>query len=78
MDHLKEEEGALVVSNLPERFTLKIINEISPAAKIGAGRAFWYSDALYTSVKPKLSAIFVLSRPPGRAGAFTTKIIANN
>lgn len=28
----KEEEGALVISNLLERFTLKIINEISPAA----------------------------------------------
>ena len=28
----KEEEGALVISQLPERFTLRIVNEISPAA----------------------------------------------
>ncbi len=28
----KEEEGALVINQLPERFTLRIVNEISPAA----------------------------------------------
>lgn len=28
----KEEEGELVIGSLPERFTLRIVNEISPAA----------------------------------------------
>ncbi len=29
----KEEEGALIISDLPERFTLRIVNEISPAMR---------------------------------------------
>ncbi|MGS2939151.1 aminopeptidase N, partial [Escherichia coli] len=44
----KEEEGALVISNLPERFTLKIINEISPAANTALEGLYQSGDALCT------------------------------
>ena len=45
----KEEEGALVISNLPERFTLKIINEISPAANTAARKASRPGDVVLLS-----------------------------
>eukprot|EP01083_Nonionella_stella_P202689 740274_1 len=44
----KEEEGVLVISNLPERFTLKIINEISPAANTALEGLYQSGDALCT------------------------------
>lgn len=44
----KEEEGALVISNLPERFTLKIVNEISPAANTALEGLYQSGDALCT------------------------------
>lgn len=53
----KEEEGALVISNLPERFTLKIINEISPAANTALEGFISQAMRFAPSVKPKVSAI---------------------
>lgn len=53
----KEEEGALVISNLPERFTLKIINEISPAANTALEGLYQSAMRFAPSVKPKVSAI---------------------
>ena len=50
----KEEEGALVISNLPERFTLKIINEISPAANTALEGLYQSGDALCTTGKKQL------------------------
>lgn len=44
----KEEEGALVISNLPERFTLKIVNEISPATNTALEGLYQSGDALCT------------------------------
>ncbi|WP_348260465.1 hypothetical protein, partial [Salmonella enterica] len=36
----KEEEGARIISDLPERLTLPIVNEISPAAN--TAQEGWY------------------------------------
>lgn len=44
----KEEEGALVISNLPERFTLKIVNEISLATNTALEGLYQSGDALCT------------------------------
>lgn len=44
----KEEEGALVISQLPERFTLRIVNEISPAANTALEGLYKSGDALCT------------------------------
>lgn len=44
----KEEEGALVISDLPERFTLRIVNEISPAANTALEGLYQSGDALCT------------------------------
>ena len=46
----KEEEGALVISNLPERFTLKIVNEISPATNTALEGLYQSGEALWESL----------------------------
>ncbi|MGS8681545.1 hypothetical protein ACQWCL_24365, partial [Salmonella enterica subsp. enterica serovar Infantis] len=42
----KEEEGALIISDLPERFTLRNVNEISPAANTALEGLYQSGDAL--------------------------------
>ena len=44
----REEEGALVINQLPERFTLRIVNEISPAANTALEGLYKSGDALCT------------------------------
>ncbi len=74
----KEEEGALVISNLPERFTLKIVNEISPAANAALEGLYQSGDALCTQCEAEgfRHITYYLDRPDVLA-RFTTKIIAD-
>ncbi len=76
--HWKEEEGALVISNLPERFTLKIVNEISPAANTALEGLYQSGDALCTQCEAEgfRHITYYLDRPDVLA-RFTTKIIAD-
>ncbi len=65
----KEEEGALVISNLPERFTLKIINEISPAANTALEGLYQQMFRFVSTAKTSNWFLFILmmSRgPPGK------------
>ncbi|EFV8062106.1 DUF3458 domain-containing protein [Shigella sonnei] len=74
----KEEEGALVISNLPEHFTLKIVNEISPAANTALEGLYQSGDALCTQCEAEgfRHITYYLDRPDVLA-RFTTKIIAD-
>lgn len=74
----KEEEGALVISNLPERFTLKIVNEISPATNTALEGLYQSGDALCTQCEAEgfRHITYYLDRPDVLA-RFTTKIIAD-
>ncbi len=74
----KQEEGALVISNLPERFTLKIVNEISPATNTALEGLYQSGDALCTQCEAEgfRHITYYLDRPDVLA-RFTTKIIAD-
>lgn len=74
----KEEEGALIISNLPERFTLKIVNEISPASNTALEGLYQSGDALCTQCEAEgfRHITYYLDRPDVLA-RFTTKIIAD-
>ena len=74
----KEEEGALVISQLPERFTLRIVNEISPAANTALEGLYKSGDALCTQCEAEgfRHITWYLDRPDVLA-RFTTKIIAD-
>lgn len=74
----KEEEGALVISDLPERFTLRIVNEISPAANTALEGLYQSGDALCTQCEAEgfRHITWYLDRPDVLA-RFTTKIIAD-
>ncbi len=72
----KEEEGALVISNLPERFTLKIVNEISPATNTALEGLYQSGDALCTQCEAEgfRHITYYLDRPDVLA-RFTTKLL---
>ena len=74
----KEEEGALVINQLPERFTLRIVNEISPAANTALEGLYKSGDALCTQCEAEgfRHITWYLDRPDVLA-RFTTKIIAD-
>ena len=74
----KEEAGALVISNLPERFTLRIVNEISPARNTALEGLYQSGDALCTQCEAEgfRHITWYLDRPDVLA-RFTTKIIAD-
>ncbi len=57
----KEEEGALVISDLPERFTLRIVNEISPAANTALEGLYQSGDALCTQCEAELPPYYLVS-----------------
>lgn len=66
----KEEEGELVIGSLPERFTLRIVNEISPAANTALEGLYQSGDALCTQCgSGRFPPHNLVSRPPGCAGA---------
>ncbi|EKQ0441227.1 aminopeptidase N [Salmonella enterica] len=74
----KEEEGALIISDLPERFTLRIVNEVSPAANTALEGLYQSGDALCTQCEAEgfRHITWYLDRPDVLA-RFTTKIIAD-
>lgn len=53
----KEEGSRLVLDGLPERFTLRIVNEISPAANTALEGLYQSGEALCTQCEAKVSAI---------------------
>lgn len=72
------EEGALVLDNLPERFTLKIVNTISPASNTALEGLYQSGEALCTQCEAEgfRHITWYLDRPDVLA-RFTTKIIAD-
>ncbi|HFZ8995268.1 TPA: aminopeptidase N [Citrobacter freundii] len=74
----KEEAQALVINNLPERFTLRIVNEISPAANTALEGLYQSGEALCTQCEAEgfRHITWYLDRPDVLA-RFTTKIIAD-
>ena len=72
------EENALVINNLPDRFTLRIVNEISPAANTALEGLYQSGEALCTQCEAEgfRHITWYLDRPDVLA-RFTTKIIAD-
>ena len=71
-------ENALVINNLPDRFTLRIVNEISPAANTALEGLYQSGEALCTQCEAEgfRHITWYLDRPDVLA-RFTTKIIAD-
>ena len=71
-------ENALVINNLPDRFTLRIINEISPATNTALEGLYQSGEALCTQCEAEgfRHITWYLDRPDVLA-RFTTKIIAD-
>ena len=74
----KEEGNQLVIDNLPERFTLRIVNEISPSANTALEGLYQSGVALCTQCEAEgfRHITWYLDRPDVLA-RFTTKIIAD-
>jgi aminopeptidase N len=72
------ESGALVIDNLPDRFTLTVINEISPASNTALEGLYQSGEALCTQCEAEgfRHITWYLDRPDVLA-RFTTKIIAD-
>ncbi|WP_312633689.1 aminopeptidase N [Pseudescherichia sp.] len=71
-------ENALVINNLPDRFTLRIVNEISPATNTALEGLYQSGEALCTQCEAEgfRHITWYLDRPDVLA-RFTTKIIAD-
>ncbi|WP_411201187.1 aminopeptidase N [Kosakonia cowanii] len=74
----KEEGGQLVIDGLPDRFTLHIVNEISPAANTALEGLYQSGEALCTQCEAEgfRHITWYLDRPDVLA-RFTTKLIAD-
>ncbi|WP_242388802.1 aminopeptidase N [Kosakonia cowanii] len=74
----KEEGGQLVIDGLPDRFTLRIVNEISPAANTALEGLYQSGEALCTQCEAEgfRHITWYLDRPDVLA-RFTTKLIAD-
>ena len=74
----KEEGGQLVIDGLPDRFTLRIVNEISPAANTALEGLYQSGEALCTQCEAEgfRHISWYLDRPDVLA-RFTTKLIAD-
>lgn len=72
------EDNALIIENLPTRFTLHIVNEISPAANTALEGLYQSGEALCTQCEAEgfRHITWYLDRPDVLA-RFTTKIIAD-
>ena len=72
------EEGALVLEILPERFTLRIVTDISPATNTALEGLYQSGDALCTQCEAEgfRHITWYLDRPDVLA-RFTTKLIAD-
>ncbi len=76
--HYSLEDNALIIEQLPARFTLKIVNEISPAANTALEGLYQSGEALCTQCEAEgfRHITWYLDRPDVLA-RFTTKIIAD-
>lgn len=76
--HYREEEGFLVLEQLPDTFTLTIVNEISPSANTALEGLYQSGVALCTQCEAEgfRHITWYLDRPDVLA-RFTTKIIAD-
>jgi len=74
----QQEAGALVINNVPDRFTLTVINEINPAANTALEGLYQSGEALCTQCEAEgfRHITWYLDRPDVLA-RFTTKIIAD-
>ncbi|WP_263752795.1 aminopeptidase N [Kosakonia cowanii] len=74
----KEEGGQLVIDGLPDRFTLRIVNEISPAANTALEGLYQSGETLCTQCEAEgfRHITWYLDRPDVLA-RFTTKLIAD-
>ncbi|WP_414163329.1 aminopeptidase N [Superficieibacter sp. BNK-5] len=74
----QQEERHLVISGLPERFTLRIVNEISPSANTALEGLYQSGEALCTQCEAEgfRHITWYLDRPDVLA-RFTTKLIAD-
>ncbi len=74
----QQDAGALILNRLPEKFTLTIINEISPAANTALEGLYQSGEALCTQCEAEgfRHITWYLDRPDVLA-RFTTKIIAD-
>lgn len=76
--HYKEENGKLIIDQLPEQFTLKIINEINPSANTALEGLYVSGDALCTQCEAEgfRHITYYLDRPDVLA-RYTTTITAD-
>ncbi|WP_202302627.1 aminopeptidase N [Dryocola clanedunensis] len=76
--HYRLEEGALVLEQLPETFTLTIVNDISPATNTALEGLYQSGEALCTQCEAEgfRHITWYLDRPDVLA-RFTTKLIAD-
>ncbi|WP_118984489.1 aminopeptidase N [Photorhabdus sp. CRCIA-P01] len=76
--HYREQEGALVIEQLPARFTLKIVNEIHPSKNTALEGLYVSGDALCTQCEAEgfRHITYYLDRPDVLA-RFTTRITAD-
>ena len=76
--HYRQEEGALILEQLPDSFTLTIVNEISPACNTALEGLYQSGEALCTQCEAEgfHHITWYLDRPDVLA-RFTTKVIAD-
>ncbi|MCE1685622.1 aminopeptidase N, partial [Enterobacter hormaechei] len=77
-EHYQEQEGKLQIEQLPAQFTLKIVNEINPAANTALEGLYVSGDALCTQCEAEgfRHITYYLDRPDVLA-CFTTRITAD-
>ncbi|MRT54586.1 aminopeptidase N [Enterobacteriaceae bacterium RIT693] len=76
--HYRQDEGALILEQLPDTFTLTIVNEISPATNTALEGLYQSGEALCTQCEAEgfHHITWYLDRPDVLA-RFTTKVIAD-
>lgn len=76
--HYRQEEGALIVEQVPDAFTLTIVNEISPATNTALEGLYQSGEALCTQCEAEgfHHITWYLDRPDVLA-RFTTKVVAD-
>ncbi|MBI6548476.1 aminopeptidase N [Xenorhabdus lircayensis] len=77
-EHYQEQDGKLLIEQLPAQFTLKIVNEINPSANTALEGLYLSGDALCTQCEAEgfRHITYYLDRPDVLA-CFTTRITAD-
>ncbi|MBD2791466.1 aminopeptidase N [Xenorhabdus szentirmaii] len=77
-EHYQEQDGKLLIEQLPAQFTLKIVNEINPSANTALEGLYVSGDALCTQCEAEgfRHITYYLDRPDVLA-RFTTRITAD-